>query len=475
MAGSNDLVIIGAGPAGLAAGLRAARRGMKVTVLERAGHVGGLAASVEVDGMRVDLGSQRLDATMPAELRAELSALLGDDLQRRRRTSRIRVGQEWLSLPLRADEVTRKLPKQFLMKIARDSALAPFRSAREDNYAAVLRAHVGNTLYDSVYGPLAEKMWGVPGERISLDQFRHPSGRLGNFRLAGRAVRRIGSAARKGSADSRSTTPGIGAYYYPRKGFGQLVEVLADAATAAGADIRCEAEVDSIQVREDEVEVSTQDGDVITGGLVFSTLPLPVLARITRPAPSLTSIEHSARLRYRSMLLVYVVHEGGRWTPFDSHDLPDARTPVARISEPANYRDNPDDPVGRTVLCAEIPCSMTDEVWGLDDDSLGDVVDDALGRTGLPGVSRVHVESRRLGQVYPIYRVGYEADLIEVDKWARMIRGVVTLGRQGLFVLDNIHHALLMANNAVDAIRGDGTFNRYEWAQSRERFRDHRP
>jgi hypothetical protein len=43
-----------------------------------------------------------------------------------------------------------------------------------------------------------------------------------------------------------------------------------------------------------------------------------------------------------------------------------------------------------------------------------------------------------------------------------------------LFVLDNIHHALLMANNAVDAIRGDGTFDRYQWAQSRERFRDHR-
>lgn len=469
MAGSNDLVVLGAGPAGLAAALRAARRGMKVTLLERADHVGGLAASFEVAGIRVDQGSQRLDSAMPAELLRDLGDLLGDDLQRRRRTSRIRVGQQWLSLPLRADEVARHLPKSFLVKIARDSAMAPFRPTHGENYAAALRSHVGPALYDAVYGPLAEKMWGVPGDRISLAQFRHPSGRLGNLRLAARAIRRVSRGRQAGQS------AGIGTYYYPRRGFGQLVEAMERAAVDAGVDVRCEAEVDRIHVSEDEVEVTTQDGDVVAGGLVFSTLPLPMLARITRPAPSLTSVEHSARLRYRAMLLVYVVHDGGRWTQYDSHDIPDARTPVSRISEPTNYRDNPDDPTDRSVLCAEIPCSMTDEVWGLSDESLGDLVDETLGLTGLPGVNRIHVESRRLGQVYPIYRAGYEDDLIEVDKWARMIRRVVTLGRQGLFVLDNIHQALLMANDAVDAIRDDGTFDRYTWAVSRERFRLTRP
>lgn len=469
MAGINDLVVVGAGPAGLAAAVRAARRGMKVTLLERADHVGGLAASFEVAGIRVDQGSQRLDSAMPAALLTELRNLLGDDLQRRTRTSRIRVGQEWLSLPLRADEVARRLPKPFLAKVARDSALAPFRPAQGDSYAAALRAHVGPALYNAVYGPLAEKSWGIPGDRISLDQFRHPAGRLGNLKLAARAVRRIGNPSGRQSGSAG----GVGAYYYPRRGFGQLMETMLKAALDAGVDVRCTAEVDRVQVYEDYVDVATQDGDVVQGGLVLSTLPLPVLARITRPAPSLTSVEHSARLRYRAMLLVYVVHEGGRWTRYDSHDIPDARTPVSRISEPMNYRDNPDDPTDRSVLCAEIPCSMTDDVWGLDDEALGDLVDETLGLTGLPEVNRVHVESRRLGQVYPIYRMGYEDDLVEVDKWSRSIRRVVALGRQGLFVLDNIHQALLMANEAVDAIRDDGRFDRYAWAVSRDKFRLH--
>ncbi|WP_166350312.1 protoporphyrinogen/coproporphyrinogen oxidase [Phytoactinopolyspora limicola] len=460
MSTSYDLIVIGAGPAGLAAAWRAAQRGFKVALLERADHTGGMAASVDVAGIRVDQGSHRLDRATPDALLADLHGLLGDDLQLRRRTSRIRVGDQWLSLPLRADEVTRRLPPSLLARIAKDSAAMSFRRGADDSYGAVVRGRVGPALYDTVYGPLAGKQWGVSGDALSAMQAHRQAARLSAWRVAGRAVSQV---RRKKQATA-------GGYYYPRAGFGQLVDTLADAAATSGVDIKLEAEVDRVRVYEDEVEVGTQDGDVVTGGLVFSTLPLPVLARISRPAPSLTSIESAARLRYRAMLLVYVVHEGGRWSSFDSHDIPDPRTPVLRISEPTNYRDNPADPADHSVLCAEIPCSMTDEVWGLDDESLADLVDETLGLTGLPAVNRVHVETRRLGQVYPIYRLGYEDDFTEVDAWARMIRRVVTLGRQGLFIFDNIHQALLMAYDAVGAVRDDGRFDRYAWTVARERF-----
>ncbi|AYY13411.1 FAD-dependent oxidoreductase [Actinobacteria bacterium YIM 96077] len=460
MSTSYDLIVIGAGPAGLAAAWRAALRGFSVALLERADHVGGMAASVDVAGIRVDQGSHRLDRATPGYLLADLRELMGDDLQLRQRSSRIRVLDNWLSVPLRADEVTRRLPRSLLARIARDSATTSFRRGGNESYASVVRSRVGPALYETVYGPLAEKQWGIPGDCISAVQAYRQASRLSAWKVAGRAVGRI----------RRKTQEIAGGYYYPRHGFGRLVETLADAGAEAGVDIKLEAEVDRVRVYEDEVEVATQDGDVVRGGLVFSTLPLPLLARISRPAPSLTSIESAARLRYRAMLLVYIVHKGGRWSPYDSHDIPDQRTPVLRISEPMNYRDNPDDPSDRSVLCAEIPCSMTDEVWGLDDESLADLVDETLGMTGLPGVERAHVETRRLGQVYPIYRLGYEDDLTEVDAWARMIRRIVTLGRQGLFVFDNVHQALLMAYDAVDAIREDGRFDRYAWTVARERF-----
>ncbi|HET6728127.1 MAG TPA: FAD-dependent oxidoreductase [Jiangellaceae bacterium] len=461
MNGSHDLVVLGAGPAGLAAAWRAARRGLKVTVLERAGRVGGLAGSFEIAGVRVDHGSHRLHPSTPPRVLADLRGLLGDDLQRRRRNGRLRVAGRWVGFPLRAGELARELPGPLVARVARESATSPLRRARADTYAGVLRAGLGPTLYDELYGPYAQKLWGLPGDRISSVQARRRVSADTAWKIAARIVR-----GNRGDGQGQ-------VYLYPRRGFGQIVEALAEAASAAGADIRLEAEVDSVRVVEDEVLVGTQDADQFTAGHVFSTLPLPVLARICRPAPSLADIESASRLRFRAMLLVYVVHRGGRWTGFDAHYVPGLETPITRISEPANYRDSADDPADRSVLCAEIPCSMTDEVWGLDDESLGDLVDEALARTGLPAVNRMHVETRRLGQVYPVYRIGFEHDLAGVDAWARMLRRVVTFGRQGLFAHDNTHHALVMAYDAVDALRDDGRFDRYAWTAARERFDHH--
>src|SRR5215207_6234537 len=451
MNGSQDLLVLGAGPAGLAAAWRAARRGMKVTLLERADRVGGLAGSFDVAGLRVDHGSHRLHPSTPPPLITDLRALLGSDLQTRPRNGRLRIAERWVGFPLHAAELARGLPASMVAKVAREAVAAPLRRVKDDTYAGVLKAGLGPTLYNSVYGPYAEKLWGLPGERISGVQARRRVSADTAWKIAARMV---------GSGRNDA----VGRYfYYPRRGFGQIVEALADAAAAEGAEIRLEAEVDSVRVFENEVVVGTQDGDSVSAGYAFSTLPLPVLARISRPAPSLADIESATRLRFRAMLLVYVVHHGGRWTPFDAHYVPSLETPITRISEPANYRQTADDPADRSVLCAEIPCAMTDDVWGLDDESLGDVVDEALARTGLPAANRLHVETRRLGQVYPVYRVGFEDDLAGVDGWARMLRRVVTFGRQGLFAHDNTHHALVMAYDAVDALRDDGRFDRYAW------------
>ena len=103
-----DAVVLGGGPAGLAAAWYAARAGRRVALIERADHVGGLAGSFEVAGVRVDHGSHRLHERTEPDLLADLQGLLGDELQHRPRDGRIRLCERWVAFPLQAgDLVTR--------------------------------------------------------------------------------------------------------------------------------------------------------------------------------------------------------------------------------------------------------------------------------------------------------------------------------------------------------------------------------
>ncbi|GIH92527.1 FAD-dependent oxidoreductase [Planobispora siamensis] len=476
MRASADLVVLGAGPAGLAAAWRAARRGLSVVVLERAGKVGGLSASFEVAGVRVDHGSHRLHPATPPRLMADLRALLGDDLQTRPRNGRLRIAGRFVGFPLRAGELARRMPAGLLAGVARDAVTAPFRGGGRtdvpDTFAGALRAGLGPALYDALYAPYAVKLWGLPGEEIDGDQARRRVTADSPWKIARRILR--------GQSNGQGRV-----FHYPRRGFGQIVDALAEAATAAGAEIRLGTACTRIEPAGgpgnpvtlhtspgSDAEAAGPDaaGGRIEAGWVFSTIPMPVLARLVRPGPPAGVAQAAGRLRFRAMVLVYAVHEGGRWTPYDAHYLPGPETPVTRISEPANYRTSAADPAGRTVLCFEIPCAPGDGIWTTGDFS--GLVHETLASCGLPPADLAEVVVRRVPHVYPVYATGYAAHLAGLDAWAGSVPGVTTFGRLGLFAHDNTHHAMAMGYDAVDALTATG-WDATAWQAARARFADH--
>jgi hypothetical protein len=105
---------------------------------------------------------------------------------------------------------------------------------------------------------------------------------------------------------------------------------------------------------------------------------------------------------------------------------------------------------------------------------LGEMMQTWMQTAGLPIRARVsRVTVRRLRQAYPVYVCGYEKDLTLADQWLGNIEGLLTFGRQGLFVHDNTHHALYMANAASKCIRPDGCFDTNLWAHYRQIFETH--
>lgn len=452
-----DVAVLGAGPAGLGAALQVARAGHRVTVLERERHVGGLAGSFEVAGVRVDHGSHRLHRTIAPELLAEIRSLLGDDLQVRARKGRIRLAGRWLQFPLRPADLVTSLPPGFATRTLVETMGAPWRRPKADTFAEVIRAGLGPTMLQRFYGPYARKLWGLAPEEIDGEQARRRVG----ANSSGAVVARV---LRGNDAEARS-------FLYPRRGFGQIAEALAAGATDAGAELRCGAEVQRVGPSDGGLTVSTAGGDV-TARHVWSTLPLAVLARLWHDTPP-DVVAAARQLESRAMTLVYLVVAADRYTAFDAHYLPEPWTPITRISEPKNYRDSRDDPTGHTVLCAEIPCSIGDQVWTATDVALGELVADALRRARLPEPAVSAVAVRRVPAAYPVYRRGFAVHRDRLDAWADTLPGVLTLGRQGLFVHDNTHHTLAMAWAAAACLRPDGAFDEERWADARRRFEDH--
>lgn len=453
---STNLTILGAGPAGLGAGYRAARAGHQVTILERAGRVGGLAGSFEVGGLRVDHGSHRLHPATSPDLLAELKKLLGGDLQSRQRHGRIYLEGRWIAFPLRAADLVRNLPPIFALAAGRDAVLSPLRKPRGETFADLLLAGLGPTMCERFYFPYARKMWGLEPDQIDGEQAR----RRVSGNAAGKLLRKLTVSGKAG-----------GIFYYPKRGFGQLWEELASAATDAGATIRLVTAVEAVECLPEGFRV-TAGGTEVESGLLWSTIPLPVLARLFSPRPPGRVLEAAGRLRSRAMVLVYLVLPVPQFTGYDAHYVPEGGTPVTRISEPKNYRSG-DDPADRTVLCAEIPCAVADAIWSMTDPELGELVQRALAGMGLPDTDPKEVHVKRVPAAYPIYDLGCSESFEQLLGWAESVPGLLTFGRHGLFAHNNSHHALEMGWAAAAALRSDGSFDESAWESSMSGFASH--
>ncbi|MFN6104189.1 MAG: NAD(P)-binding protein, partial [Planctomycetaceae bacterium] len=78
MAQTREVVVMGAGPGGLASAVLLAGAGLKVRLFERASRVGGRTSAIEVDGFRFDTGPTFF---MYPRVLGEIFAALGRDLR----------------------------------------------------------------------------------------------------------------------------------------------------------------------------------------------------------------------------------------------------------------------------------------------------------------------------------------------------------------------------------------------------------
>lgn len=465
-----DVTVLGAGPAGLAAALELAESGVNVTVVEKQDHVGGNATSFEFGGINVDYGSHRLHPASLPQVLKRIRGLLGDDLLTRPRHGRIRLMGRWIHFPLRPADLLLKMHPRFAMGVGVDIArkLIPSPgSPAEDTFASVLEKGLGKTICNEFYFPYARKIWGIKPEKISAIQAykRVSAGSIGKM------IKRL---LPLGGSSGGASTKGI--FYYPRYGFGQISTALYDAAVDAGVRIYLGTTVKEICLQGGSRNVVISDGTVtqkIPANQIYSTIPIPLLTRLVDTPVPPDVAEASDSLEFRSMVLVYLLVNQDRFTEYDAHYFPEEDVPFTRISETKNYSDRTE-PAGRTSLCAEIPCFSDSEIWRMSDEQLAKLVSDGLAQAGLPVTSNIlDIQVHRIPFAYPLFGTGYEKQFGKVDAWVNQLDGILSFGRQGLFVHDNTHHAIFMAQAAAQCLQANGSIDVRAWQEQRKIFESH--
>ena len=452
-----EIAIVGAGPAGLMAAWQAAEAGHEVSVYEKADTVGGMSGSFTIAGQRVDFGSHRLHPSTPPHLLQALTSLLGDDIQTRQRNGRIRLYDKWVAFPLRTTDLIRHLPLKFSAGSAMDIVRRPFLNSSGDTFEDEVRQRLGKTVSDEFYSPYAEKLWGVHPREIDGELARRRVSASSPLAILKRLI--------------RSSTPTGRTFLYPKNGYGQIVEALADAVVNAGGKIELECPIEHIVLENDSCTLKSPKGDK-TAQLVWTTAPLSALPKMIEPSPSQEITQAASALRMRGMLLVYLVLGQSSFTQYDAHYFPDQKTRIARLSEPKNYRDGPD-PKNQTVLCAELPCWTSDAIWSATPDELGEIVRVDLINLGLPRINLLTTEVRRLPFVYPVFETATRSEREALLNWGNTLTNVLSFGRQGLIVPDNIHHTLAMGWDAAHSLDSNGIVNNSQWNEALRRFEEH--
>ena len=466
-----EIIVLGAGPAGIASAHALTKTGKAdVRVLERAPVAGGNSTSFQIDGIWCDYGSHRFHPVADPAVIADVKDLLGDDLLLQPRHGRIRLGGRWIHFPLKPADALLRLPPAFAASLFGDMALKPFRKKSDGprSFKSVLYDGLGPTISENFYFPYVKKLWGLDPDELAVT--------LAERRVSSGSVGKILGKMMKMLPGMRGET--TGRFYYPRKGFGQISQAMVERATANGAEFSLETDVTRIEREGNRVTgVWIRDGEGETrlaADQVLSTIPLTALVRLMDPAPPEEVIEAAKAIRFRGMILVYLILETDQFTEYDAHYFPELSIPISRMSEPKNY-SSASEPKGTTILCAELPCDPGEKWWDMSDEELGQHYCRWLTDLGLPVTVPVRrCETRRLSHAYPVYDLDYQKNFDLIDQWLLGLEGLLVYGRQGLFAHDNTHHAFAMAYAAADSLDEAGRLDAARWARHREEFTHHR-
>jgi protoporphyrinogen oxidase len=432
---SSEFVVLGGGIAGLTIAREIARAGRSVVVVEKGTTVGGLSRTLRHDGFSCDIGGHRFHSNN-SEVVEWLRALMGSDLVRARRRSRIRLGGRFIDYPIRLSQA---IPAFGPARAARAgasylAAIATRHRDRARSFEQWVTQRFGRGLYEIYFEPYTEKVWGIPCAELSADWAAQ--------RISLPSLTRAVYHALVPSRQPPATI--ITDFLYPRLGYGTISDRLAEDVVAAGQTVLASTTVASVRFEAEEAQVEVRglaSGEMTTlrCARVISTIPVDRLLEALAHDPDANRVASTVRLTYREIILIVVALDRAQvspdsWTYFPSPDLL-----FGRSHEPKNWSAQMVPDARHSSLGLEVFCSEGDSTWTTSDRALTDRAIDELESIGW--IRRAEVVGswvERVPYAYPVYTLDYKQRLEQIAEVLRRWPRLTLTGRTGSFRYLNV-------------------------------------
>jgi len=490
--GAGQIVVVGGGPAGLTAGLEAARRtGLRPIVLEASDSLGGISRTVEFKGNRIDIGGHRFFSkservtdwwldTLPLAAGATwrpTDATDGPDpdtehqmMLVRNRQSQILWHGQLFDYPIDVSfDLLRKLGAKRTIRAGMSYVRAQlFPQKSVDNLEDFYINRFGRELYRTFFESYTEKVWGLPCREISPDWGAQ---RVKGLSLWSALWHSIKPKRSSDAAQRDVQTSLVERFLYPKYGPGQMWDTVGAQLIDAGGDVLTRMAVSGFELDDSPGDGSTvitgvkatdlETGDemVLPAEHVVSTLPLNVLVGCLGDAMSQNAHQIANGLSFRDFITVGVLVDNLRLTESDGAPLLDnwlyIQEPdvlVGRLQIFNNWSPWMVDDPSLTWIGLEYFCHHTDPMWSFSDERLVHLAGEELTAIGAiePG-GVLDGCALRVRRAYPSY-VGTYDRLGELEPELMKIENLWCSGRNGQHRYNNQDHSMLASMMSVDQI-----------------------
>ncbi len=449
-----DVVIIGAGPAGLTAAYELSNSEKKIIILEKKENVGGLAETKVFDDFSYDIGPHRF-FTKNDEVNNLFMSMLGDDAVQVKRKTRILFEGKYFDYPLTPINALFGLgiidSINVIISYFYSRVRNSLKISKIENFEDWVIDKFGYRLYNNFFKNYTEKVWGIDCKEIGKD--------WASQRIKGLNLMTAVRFALFPNSKKRPKTL-VNEFYYPKKGAGMLWDKFENYLEKGDIKIKKNCPVVNIKKKNETFQISyiqNEKMEIIKAKNIFFSNPLLDFIDIYDAEIPEKVIESAKNLKYRNHISVHISIDtklfNDNWIYVHSPNLK-----MARISDFSNF-SKAMSPEGTFPLTLEYFCYEKDDIWNENDENIINFAIDELRQIFDTNFQILDTHVSRNAKAYPVIKTGYQNEINVIKGWIQQEENITAIGRSGMFKYNNQDHAMATGLYASRNYLGYGEYD----------------